>query len=594
MRHGYNGSIMRVNLSQRTISVERPEEDFYRTYYGGWGFVAYYLLKELEPGIDPLGPENKLIVALGPVTGMPLGGSGRNAIGAKSPLTGGFGEADVGGFFGAELKRAGFDAVIVEGRAESPVYLWVHDGEAEIRDAVHLWGKATGQAQATIREELSDRGIRTCLIGMGGERMVRYACVLNDLNHAAGRCGLGAVMGSKLLKGIAARGHSVPPMAEPEVVRDLARWLSENVEELHGDLSRYGMGTGMVGMSERGGLPTRNFREGTFESADRIDAKTLAETIGAGMESCYACPIHCKKTVQVEEPYRIDPMYGGPEYEALASLGSLCGVDDLVAISKANELCNAHSLDVISTGVSIAFTMECFERGLITEEDTGGLELHFGNGQALVELVEKIARREGFGDFVAEGARRMSERIGKGSEEFAVQIKGQEAPMHDPRARSPVLGLGYAISPTGADHVHVTTHAVFKNCAGLCAVPGYSDEQVVAMIRAITGWEVSIYELERVGQRGMDMARAFNAREGFTAEDDRTALRFAAPFECGPLAGSRINEGYLESMKRNHYRIMGWDVDTGIPTAARLEDIGIGWVAEELARSRAAKASREA
>jgi aldehyde:ferredoxin oxidoreductase len=592
--YGYNGSIIRVNLSQNTISVEEPEEEFYRTYYGGWGFVAYYLLKELEPGIDPLGPENKLIIALGPVTGMPLGGGGRNVIGAKSPLTGGFGEADVGGFFGAELKHAGYDGVIVEGKAESPVYLWIHDGRVEIRDAAHLWGKTTGQTQATIREELSDRRIRTCLIGVGGEKMARYACVLNDLNHAAGRCGLGAVMGSKLLKGIAARGRHVPPMAEPEVISDLARWLRDNVEKLHGNLSVYGMGAGMVGMSERGGLPTHNFREGTFEGVDKIDAKTLAKTIGAGMESCYACPIHCKKTVHVEEPYEINPMYGGPEYEALASLGSLCGVDDLVAICKANELCNAHSLDVISTGVSIAFAMECFERGLISEEDTGGLELHFGNGQAMVELVGRIARREGFGDLVAEGVRWMGERIGKGSEEFAVHIKGQEAPMHDPRARSPVLGLGYAISPTGADHVHVTTHTVFKNCAGLCIVPSYSDEQLVNMIRAITGWEVSVYELERVGQRGMDMARAFNGREGLTAEDDRMPPRFTTPFERGPLAGSRVNERHLESMKHNYYHVMGWDVDTGIPTAARLADMGIGWVAEELAKSKAAKTGGEA
>jgi len=584
MLYGYNGRIVRANLSQRTISVENPGEEFYRTYYGGWGFIAYYLLRELEPGIDPLGPENKLIIALGPVTGMPLGGSGRNAIGAKSPLTGGFGEADVGGFFGAELKRAGFDAIIVEGRAESPVYLWVHDGEVEIRDATHLWGKTTGQAQAMIREELGDRHIRTCLIGMGGERMVRYACVLNDLNHAAGRCGLGAVMGSKNLKGIAARGHNLPPMAKPEVIRDLARWLRDNVEELHGDLSRYGMGSRMVEMSESGGLPTRNFREGTFEGVEKIDARTLARTVGAGMETCYACPIHCKKTVRVEEPYKIDPMYGGPEYEALASLGSLCGVDDLVAVCKANELCNAYSLDVISTGVSIAFAMECFERGLITKEDTGGLELNFGNGQALVELVEMIARREGFGDFVAEGVRRMSERIGGGSEEFAAHIKGQEVPMHDPRARSPVLGLGYVLSPTGADHVHVTTHSLFKNCAGLCIVPGYSDAQLVDMIRAITGWDVAIYELERVGQRGMDMARAFNAREGFTSADDRMPPRFTTPFESGPLAGSRVNEDYLRAMRRNHYHIMGWDVDTGVPTRARLEEMGIGWVADLLAK----------
>jgi aldehyde:ferredoxin oxidoreductase len=582
MVYGYNGRVLRVDLSRRSTSVEEPEEEFYRTYYGGWGFVAYYLLKELEAGIDPLGPENKLIVALGPVTGMPLGGSGRNAIGAKSPLTGGFGEADVGGFFGAELKHAGFDAIVVEGKAEAPVYLWVHDGEVEIRDATPLWGKSTGEAQAMIREELADRHVRTCLIGVGGENMVHYACVLNDLNHAAGRSGLGAVMGSKNLKGLAARGRHTPPMANPGVIRDLARWLRDHVEELHGELSRYGMGSRMIEMSRRGGLPTRNFREGTFEGVEHIDARTLAQTVGAGMESCYACPIHCKKTVRAEQPYSLDPLYGGPEYEALASLGSICGVDDLAAVCKANELCNAHSIDVISAGVSIGFAMECFEQGLITEDDTGGLDLRFGNGQALVELTGMIARREGIGDLVARGVHRMSQEIGGGSGEFAVHIKGQEAPMHDPRARSPVLTLGYAISPTGTDHIHVTTSAVFKNCAGLCIVPQYSDEQLVDMIHAITGWDVSAYELEKVGQRGMDMARVFNGREGFTAEDDRMPPRFTTPFESGPLAGSRVNERDLQSMKRNHYRIMGWDMDSGIPTRARLEDMGIGWAAEEL------------
>ena len=582
MVYGYNGKIMRVNLSQKTISVEEPDEAFYRTYYGGWGFVAYYLLKELEPGIDPLGPENKFIVGLGPVTGMPIGGSGRNAVGAKSPLTGAFGEADVGGFFGAELKHAGYDAIIVEGKAESPVYLWVHDGEAEIRDAGHLWGKTTGQAQAMIRDELEDQRIRTCLIGVGGENMVRYACVLNDLNHAAGRSGMGAVMGSKLLKGIVARGHQTPAMAQPEVVRELAKWLRDNVEELHGTLSRYGMGAGMIGMSERGGLPTRNFREGSFEGVEKIDAVTLGETLDAHMESCYACPIHCKKVVSINEPYHVDPIYGGPEYETLASLGSLCGVDDLVAVCKANELCNAYSLDTISAGVSIAFAMECFERGLITEEDTGGLQLNFGNGQAVVDLVEQIAHRKGFGDFVAEGVYRMSQKIGQGSEEFASHIKGQEPPMHDPRARTPVLRLGYVLSPTGTDHVHVTTLTITKNCAGLCVVPGFKDDRTVKMMRAITGWDVSIYELERVGQRAMDMARVFNGREGFSAEDDKMPPRFLTPFESGPLAGSQVNAAYLESMKRNHYHMMGWNADTGIPTRARLEEMGIGWVADLL------------
>ena len=373
MNNGCNGKILRVDLSRDHIQVEEPEEEFYRTYFGGWGFVAYYLLKEVPPGVDPLSPENKLIFAPGPLTGSPIAGASRNAVGGKSPLTGLFGEADVGGWWNAELKRAGYDAIIVEGRAEKPVYLWIQDGEVEIRDAAHLWGKTTKESQAMIRKELDDNRIRTAQIGLGGENMVRYACVINDLKHAAGRTGMGAVMGSKNLKAIACRGHQAPKMAHRKAVDEIRKWFAANYMELNEGLAKYGTGFNLQGSSDGGGLPTHNFRDGVFEGAQQISAETVLETLGLPMEGCYACPVRCKKVVAAKEPYKVDKIYGGPEYETLAALGSCCGVDDAVAVSKGHELCNAYGIDTISAGVSIAFAMECYEKGLLTAEDTGGV-----------------------------------------------------------------------------------------------------------------------------------------------------------------------------------------------------------------------------
>lgn len=359
MKNGCNGRILRVNLSRNEIQVEEPQEDFYRTYFGGWGFVAYYLLKEVPPGTDPLSPENKLVFGLGPLTGVAIAGNARNAVGAKSPLTGLFGSSDVGGWWNAELKHAGYDAIIVEGKAPDPVYLWIQDGEVEIREATHLWGKTTAESQTAIRQELGDHRIRTTQIGRGGENQVRYACIINDLRHTAGRSGIGAVMGSKNLKAIACRGHNSPQIADREAVGKLRRWFAENYKELSGTLPQYGMGFNLKGSSDSGGLPTHNFRDGVFEGAEKISAETVMETIGVRMGGCYACPVKCKKVVQAQEPYKVHQIYGGPEYETLGSLGSCCGIDDAVAVSKGHELCNAYGIDTISAGVSIAFAMEC-------------------------------------------------------------------------------------------------------------------------------------------------------------------------------------------------------------------------------------------
>jgi len=616
MAFGYHGKILRVNLSTGGIAVETPDENFYRTYYGGRGLVAYYLLKELGRNVDPLGPENILIFAAGPVTGAPFAGSGRNSVGAKSPLTGAYGDGEGGGFFGAELKRAGWDAIIVQGRAEKPVYLWINDDNVEIRDASHIWGKETADAQDIIRQELGDNTIRTAQCGIAGENLVRFAAVCNDLKHFVGRSGMGAVMGSKKLRAVAVKGTKGVPVVDPDVIRDQARWLAENVHEVAGGMYDCGTANGLMNLHGSGGLPTRNFNQGQFEGAEKISGQTMRDTILVAREGCFACPIRCKRAVKVEGRYQVDPKYGGPEYETLGALGSTCGVDDLEAIARGNQQCGAYSLDTISTGGTIAFAMECFENGIITKEDTGGIDLAFGNADAMLQMIEKIAHREGIGAVLAEGTKRAAAVFGKGAEQFAMQIKGQEIPMHEPRLKM-ALGVGYAVSPTGADHCHnyhdtmfskagksldefkalgmleplpadlldgakvrymtyVTLQRNIANCLVYCQFVPWWPDRLLALTRAVTGWNTSLFELMNVSRRAFTLTRIFNLRQGFTDKDDYLNDRFFKPFDSGPTAGVQIDREQFEKAKKLHYGMMGWN-ERGVPTEATLEELGIGW-----------------
>jgi aldehyde:ferredoxin oxidoreductase len=620
MSFGTHNRILRVDLTAGQIGVETPGDIFYRRYLGGAGLIAYTLLREVPPGTDPLGPDNRLIFACGPLTGVPLAGSGRNAIGARSPLTGAMGEADVGGFWGAELKAAGFDAIIVQGRATSPVYLWVHDGEAELRPAGHLWGLENKETHTAIREELGEKRARIALCGPAGERLVRYASVVADLKHVAGRTGLGAVMGSKNLKAVAVRGTGRPPLADAAGVATLARWLRDNLQELMGPFAAMGTGVSVIPYNAEGALPVHNFRDGHLEGADALGREGLAERVVVRMESCYACAVGCKKVVDLNEPYRVDPAYGGPEYETAASLGSNCGLTDVYAVSKASERCNALGLDSISVGGTIAFAMECFERGLLTLEDTAGLELRFGNTAAVLQMLEQIAARQGIGDLLAEGTKRAAERIGNGAEQLAVHVKGQELPYHDPRIQHG-LGLGYAVSYTGADHCHSAFDRGYEeeptieglsnlgiletmpatwlgpakvrailydglrshlnNCLGLCNFLPYRNDQVVEAVRAVTGWNTNMWELWKTAERLVTMARAFNIRQGFTPADDRLPPRMAQPLgPDGP--GAPIDPAAVEAAVPLYYEMMGWDPATGIPRPAKLHELDIGWVVDIL------------
>jgi len=594
MSFGYHRRILRVNLTDGQITVETPDDVFYRRYLGGAGFVAYYLLTEVPPDTDPLGPGNRLIFACG-------------------PLTGAMGESEVGGFWGAELKAAGFDAIIVEGQAASPVYLWVHDGEAELRDASHLWGLENKPAHTAIREELGEKRARVALCGPAGEKLVRYANIMADLKHAAGRTGLGAVMGSKKLKAVAVRGTGKLPLADPAQVGALARWMRNNYRDLMGKLADLGTGVSTVPYNRSGALPVRNFRDGHLDGADVLGREGLAEHVVIRMESCYACAVGCKKVAGLDEPYPVDPAYGGPEYETATSLGSNCGVTDVYAVTKASERCNALGLDSISAGGTIALAMECFEEGLLTPEDTGGLDVRFGNAEVMLQLLELIAARQGIGDLLAEGSKRAAERIGGGAERFAVHVKGQEMPYHDPRIQHG-LGLGYAISYTGADHMHNVFDSDYEheagmgsvrnlgvlepmpatwlgpekvraviygtlrqhldNCLCLCNFLPYRNDQVVEAVRAVTGWDTNVWELWKAAERLVTLARAFNVRQGFTPADDRLPPRMAEPL--GP--GAPIDPVAVEAALPLYYEMMGWDPVTGVPRAAKLHELGIGWV----------------
>ena len=618
---GYTGKILRVNLSNNSTSIEEPGDLFYRRYFGGTALTAYYLLKELKPGIDPLGPDNKLIFSSGVITGIPAAGSGRNGVGAKSPLTGGWGDAQAGGFWGAELKRAGWDAIIIEGKADKPVYIWINDDKVEIRDASHLWGKTTADVQAQIRNELGDNKVRVTQTGVAGEKLVRIAGIANDITRYYGRCGLGAVMGSKMLKAIAVRGQKGLPLADSEKIQQVAKWLVDNRRRFLSWATDYGTPAGVAGLNTMGILPTRNFQEGQFDGFDDITGQTMAATILSGSDSCYACPINCKRQVTVGPPYNVDPAYGGPEYETIGSLGSLCGVNDLKAIAQGNQTCNAYGLDTIGVGTTIAFAMECFENGILTKEDTGGIELRFGNAEAMMKMAEMIAKREGLGDLLAEGVKRAAEKLGRGAAEYAMQIKGQELPMHDPRGKVG-LGIGYATSPTGADHMHnmhdtdfvrvnptmralglqeslpstefspakvrmfqyLTNWQHFKNCAIICMFMPYDPGRVNELVSGATGWKTSVWELMKVGERALALARVFNAREGFTAKDDYLPERLYTGVSSGPLKDKGIDKEAMQQAIQTYYRMSGWDPERAVPTAEKLHELDLSWAVGELDR----------
>jgi aldehyde:ferredoxin oxidoreductase len=587
----------------------------WRRFLGGYGVGARVLFSHLKPGVDPLGPDNILGFCTGPLTGTPaVSGTRYTAVG-KSPLTGGWGDANSGGFFGAYLRFAGYDAVFVRGVAEKPVYLLLDNGRAELRDASHLWGKDTYETEALLNAELGKETEVAC-IGPAGESRSLIAGIFHDRGRAAARSGLGAVMGSKRLKAVAARGNLAVPLADPERAGELRRRC---VRELTGPvnvLRRYGTPAVVIPCAESADSPTRNWAGVAYRDFPQYRMLGGDEVVKRQVRryACYRCPVGCGGHMQPGEgEYRWPPGVHKPEYETLAMFGSNCLNADLEAIIKVNDLCNRYGLDTISAGSAVAFAIECYENGLIDRGDTEGIEPSWGNSRAIVALVEKIARREGIGALLADGVKRAAEKIGRGAERYAVHVQGQEVPAHDPKSKIQ-FALAYRLDATPARHTQATAaphmhppgllppidpraqagrgrlyqiggnfnHAAV--CLGMChlvyvCLPNV--EIISEFTRAVTGWDVDTAELLTAGERIANIRQAFNVREGLNpleyAMPERLINR--EPVKAGPLAGMVIDE---ELMIREYLEAMDWDLKTAKPSRHKLEELGLEDVAREL------------
>jgi aldehyde:ferredoxin oxidoreductase len=632
MPFGYTGKILHVDLTRHRLETETPDEVFYRSYLGGRGIGYYYLMRDTPPHTDPYAPENVFTLATGVMTGAPIAAACRFAAVGKSPLTGTAGESEAAGFFGPELKKAGFDAVVFRGKSERPVYLWVTEGRAEIRDAAAIARQGAREAEDAIRAELGGDKIRVAQTGLAGMNLVRFANITNNLGHFNGRNGFGAVMGAKNLRAVAALGSADPAYQNSGFLRKTASDYAKTFRKSPAGDALYVYGTTAFPepLSAAGGLPVNNFRGSGLPDAAAIGGDTYNSLLLKKRKGCHACPIMCKRVIALEDPvYGVDSRYGGPEYETIAALGSNLNILDLKAIAKGNEICNRYCMDTISAGMVIAFACECFEKGIITAADTDGLELRFGDPLLMLKLLEMTARREGFGDLLAEGTARLAARWRVSEADFCLCVKGQELPMHDPRIKVGV-GMSFALCTSGANHMNtphdpsfVDPHSVaFKSVnalgihrpmaatqisndkvrsfvilenfwrvldsLGLC-VFGFAPRGVmpldtlVACIKAVTGWEVSLHDLMQAAERSSVLARAFNSREGFSVKDDRLPARLFDPKPNGPGAGARIfSEEEFKAAIAKYYAIIGCDAQTGRPSSAKLLEMDLEWVEELL------------
>jgi aldehyde:ferredoxin oxidoreductase len=628
MPNGYNGKILHVDLTSGALTVEEPEEAFYRKYLGGSAMGMYYILRDMPKGADPLGPENVLTLFAGVTTGAPISGQSRLNANAKSPLSGGIGDSQSGGFFPAELKFAGFDGIVIKGKSASPVYLLIVDGKAELRDAAHLVGKITGEVDDIIHQEIDPKA-EILQHGIAAERGVLFSSLVSMSNRHNGRTGMGAVMASKNLKAVVARGKRKVQVSNPKALTALNRTGPKAIPE-NGDmdgLAKHGTAVVVLFNNTIGCLPTRNYNEGQFEGCEPISGERMTETILKERDTCYACVVRCKRVVEIKEgAHKVDPKYGGPEYETLGTFGSYCGIDDLEAVSVANQICNEYAVDTIACGATIAFAMECYEKGIITKEQTDGLELKFGDAAAMLKTLEMIVKGEGeLGKTLGLGSERAAQIWGNGADDCLITVKGSEAPAHMPQAKRS-LGLIYAVNPFGADHQSSEHDPYYEEGVGDFNLnrlkqiglgspqPAYSltDEKVrfayqtqlfysmldsaslcqfvygptwtlydaqdtASMINAVTGWDVTVEELLEVGERRLNLLRAFNAREGLNRKDDKLPKKFFKQLKgSGPTGGIALTQQELDHALDEYYRLAGWTTD-GIPTPATLAKLDIAW-----------------
>jgi aldehyde:ferredoxin oxidoreductase len=591
MLGGYMGKILFVDLSEGEIKEGETEEKLYREFLGGYGLGARILYSRQAAGVDPLGPENHLGFVTGPLTGIRGMLGSRFTVVSKSPLTRCWGDANSGGYFGPYLKFSGYDAVFFSGISPKPVYLFINDGKAELRDAGHLWGKDSRETEEILKTELDNKVAVAC-IGPASEKLSLISCVMHNVGCAAARSGLGAVMGSKKLKAVAAMGTKEVPVPDKEKVSEVYK---EYLGQLSGDYyerwKKWGTCGDNAGAALNGDSPVKNWSG--VGIVDFPNAKAISDDAVIALQEkkhgCLWCPIACKGIMKEGKEYRYEAGGHKPEYETSAAFGMLLLNDNMESIIKVNDICNRYGLDTISAGATIGFAMECYENGVITKEDTGGIELTWANHQAIIEMTEKLAKREGFGDVLADGVKRAVELIGKGSEKYAIHAGGQELGMHDPKLMAP-LAVGYECDAapgrhtSGAVDVEYSKFFRIMNASGMCQLQWLSAPamDLAKFVATATGWDFSLEEMLKTGERISNIRQAFTAREGIKPSEYRmTSGRpiGAPPLKEGPTANVTVD---IDKMRAGFFKGMDWDLETGKPSKEKLESLDLDDVAKDL------------
>ncbi len=606
--------LLRVNLSSQHITSEEIDPRVAKDFLGGKGLAAYCLYKELKKGIDPLDSENKLMFMNGPLTGSKAPSSCRFVVATKSPLTGCWVDSSCGGFWGPELMFAGFAGIIIEGRAENPVYLHINDSEVRIKNAGFLWGMGTVDTISYLREKhRADRTVRVATIGPAGEKQARIAAVIADM-RAAGRGGTGAVMGSKNLKAIAVVGHGKIPIADPLAFNELARFAMKDAGEAGAGMAAVGTAGNVRGVNSTGGWPVRNYSRSQWHEAEaELAGDVYRRTLWGGgkyIKPCYNCPVKCSHLAVIREGKYAGISSEGPEYETITMFGSNCGIKNREVITVADKLCDNYGLDTISLGNTIGFVMECNEKNLVSAEDLDGIDLEFGNEEALLKGVERAGKVYGkLGLLLSNGVKRAAAQIGKGSDKFAMHVKGLEIAAYAPRSGQGVA-LAYAVSDRGACHTRPWLYGAehywgeldprttkdkplavklgqqekaIVQSSGLCQFGLMSDDisnwSLLQLINAATGFDYTKDEITLVGERINNLVRSFNVREGFSRKDDTLPHRsLNEPLSDGPQKGQIIK---LDEMLSKYYELCGWD-ENGIPSKEKLLRLGLDFVVKEL------------
>ena len=605
--HGYAGRILYVDLSTGKTRMEKLNTEYAKKYIGGIGLGMRLWLDNSKQGVDPFSPENPLVLALGPISGtmFPTGGNG-HAFVAKSPETFAIGEAVAHGTFGAEMKRAGYDAIILKGKSEKFIYLWIDDDSVQLLDASHLMGMSPSETEETIKEDIGDYYIRVAAIGLAGEKLSRIACIINEKTRAAGRTGLGAVMGAKNLKAIAVRGTQDIVPAKSEEFMDMVQEFHERMKGPATQKYRtLGTPENVLVHNALYCMPTRNYNNAHFEGADKVSGEVLNEKFVVKILGCSSCAMRCEHEVVVPEgPYK--GTMTRMEYETLWAMGPYCGIDSLDQIVKGMELANYYGMDAISAGVIAGFAMDCYEKGILTQKEFGGIEANFGNSEALLKLLELMGKREGIGDILAEGVRIAAKKIGKGAEKLAQHIKGLEVTGYDLRCLK-TAALGFAVSFRGADHNRHGAYAfdVKGKVDRLKAEKGRGkmvrdmednyaviDSLIICkfsrgtyykglvemakLYNLVTGFDITAEELKKSGERINTIARLINIREGLGRKDDTLpwkVMNMPIPDE-GPVKGAVVTQEELDLLLDDYYESRGWTLE-GIPTKVKLFQLGM-------------------